>query len=248
MPKKTAASKKKAAAPKKTAAASKKKAAASKKKASAHVLTREYEVMKAVIAAKAAKAESALADARSKAEARENSRAGDPKVETEARLAKIRALGASVKVGPPATKEAIAKAEKKLGTTFQPTYRDFLSTFGSIAVERGRTWLFYGVPEKPAQKNEYLAELAPAREALEAEGLDEDLDDPPYFPQRFHILADSGAYGNAASGFVWDADLEHIRYVDGARWMDRSENRGPDYWALLRAQLDDIHSTLTESA
>jgi hypothetical protein len=165
----------------------------------------------------------------------------------DALLAEMEAMGANVTTGRAASAAKIARAEKALGFPLPPSYREFLQVFGSISIELVRTWFFYGVPEKKKLKKEYVAEFAPSIQVMEEEGYDDDDDEHAYyFPRRFLILADGGLYGNVASGFVWDADLEHIRGTAGGRMVERSNHRGDDYWAFLVGQLDEIHATISD--
>lgn len=132
-------------------------------------------------------------------------------------VARLQAMGANVRLGPPNTDGEIAAAEAALGFSLPDEYKEFLRDIGRIEIELVRTWFFYGLPEQPEVKKLYQDVFAVYA------GADDDDARGPYAPRRFVVLADEGNYANVGEGFVWDGDLSHIRATAGDEYIERSE-------------------------
>jgi hypothetical protein len=63
-------------------------------------------------------------------------------------VARLQAMGANVRLGPPGTDAEIAAAEAALGFALPDEYKEFLRDIGRIEIELVRTWFFYGLPDQ----------------------------------------------------------------------------------------------------
>ena len=151
-------------------------------------------------------------------------------------------MGASVRYGErPFGEEEIAAVEEELGISLPEEYREFLQTFGQIEIELHRTWIFYGLTDGLDTTRFYQEEFHGAIAA----GI---LPSPtgPYYPQRFFVLYDEGEYSNAASGTVWDHDLDAFLVTDGARWVEASDAFQMGYFGYLIDELLEIQDRIAE--
>jgi len=151
-------------------------------------------------------------------------------------LAELRELGATVDTGEGETSEDdVRRAEAELGFALPTEYREFLVQFGHVKIGLERTWNFYGLAEAFAVTETYRKEFG------------ETSPGGPYYPERFIVLHDEGAYANAGSGTVYDADLDAFLVTDGLRWVDRQEAFAVGYWGYLLDELGEIRDRIADS-
>ncbi len=157
-------------------------------------------------------------------------------------LEELRGLGATVRSGEKRSSEVdISRAEKKLGFSLPQEYCEFLQQFGQIEVELERTWFFYGLDEALRLTEAYREEFGGAGgDASEGD------EGAPYFPKRFLVLSDEGDFSNAASGTVFDADLDAMLETYGFRGTERDEAFQVGYWGHLLDSLGEIRDRIAD--
>lgn len=151
-------------------------------------------------------------------------------------LDELSELGASVQLGTPVTDDELAAAEASLGFALPPEYREFARTIGGLRVELERTWVFYGLKEALKKTQEYRAEFDSSRSS----------DARSWLPSRFLVLIDEGDFSNAASGTVYDADLEALRRTRGGRYIDPEDAWQGGYWGELLDALTDVRDRIAD--
>jgi hypothetical protein len=155
-------------------------------------------------------------------------------------LTEIQKLGATVTRGKRSTEAEVLAAEKSVGFSFPAEYRAFLLEIGSIVVELERTWFFYGLKDGLTLAKAYSAEFDAFREDGNEDG--------PYYPKRFVVLMDWGEFGNAAYGWVYDADLDALLHTDGGRYVSRDEAFGGGYLVKLLEELAYVRECLEDES
>ena len=160
-------------------------------------------------------------------------------------LEEMRLQGASISYEPVPERAAVAAAEARLGFALPAEYREFLAQFGGIRIELERTWLFYGLASALDMTAGYAEEFESFRTAA-ADGGQAEASDGPYYPRRFLVLMDEGDFSNAASGTVYDADLDAMLETDGGRWVSREDAVAMGYWALLLDALEAVRDRIAD--
>jgi hypothetical protein len=148
-------------------------------------------------------------------------------------LTELRRRGAKVDFGPVSSTEDVNDFELKIGFALPSEYREFLLAFGSLRIDMGRTWFFYGIKDGISARANYLESRKNFRNA-----------DNTYAAQRFIILADEGGFSEGlsvtASGTVYDADLNALLMIDRGQYRREDLLDASFYWTELIEQLSRI--------
>jgi hypothetical protein len=149
-------------------------------------------------------------------------------------LSEIERMGARVELTA-SNREELAVLRAQLNFDPPEEYVAFCMELGGITIELVRTWFFYGAKDTLAKTREYAQELDAFRD-----------EEGPYYPSRFFVFTDEGNYSNAASGWVWDADLGAFFRTDGGSWADRDDARDIGAWTLLTEELESIRDRIAD--
>lgn len=153
-----------------------------------------------------------------------------PNPDVSGLIEELRALGASVTTAEGTTTEAdVKQAESALGFTLPPEYREFVLELGELTVELDRTYCFYGLDEARALADSYKDDLGGT-----------------YVPSRFIVVHDQGEYANAASGTVYDADLDAFLVTAGGDDVAKDEAFAVGYWGYLLDELEQIRDRIAD--
>lgn len=145
-------------------------------------------------------------------------------------IEELRALGARITTAEGSTTEAdVKKAEAALGFPLPVEYREFVLELGGLEIEHDRTWNFYGLDEARALADAYRDDLGGT-----------------YVPRRFIVVHDEGEYSNAASGTVYDADLEAFLVTAGGDDVAKDEAFAVGYWGYLLDELEQIRDRIVD--
>lgn len=146
----------------------------------------------------------------------------NPHGELDGLIKEIRDLGTAVETGPVSTADDIAKMEEELGFSLTSQYRDFLTSYGRLAISD--KWFFYGHGDAQAMFEDYDFVFDNVRD---------DAEEPEHYPARFVVVHDQGEFANRGTGVVYDADLDSLFATFGDDYNTKDEVIEQGIWEFI---------------